>query len=172
MKSRIEVDPNDPSGKAFVGWNDYGDDIKNLTFALRDVLYQIQDQPKATPAACDKNLRFIDTAFYANAVNTYAHYISRFIEVTVNPNSPSGKALVGRNDYGDDVLNLVAALRDVLYQIQGQPEDTPATFDKNLRFIDTAFYANAVNTYQHYLPRLLSMDDRSPNARLISVDSS
>lgn len=92
--------------------------------------------------------------------------------IEVDPNDPSGRSFVGRNDYGDDVVNLAAALHDLLCQVQDLPADTPAMFDRRLRFVDTVVYANAVRTHAHYLPRLLSMSDRSPNARLISAESS
>ena len=84
--------------------------------------------------------------------------------IEIDPTDPAGKTFIGRNDYGDDIKNLTAALHDLIHQIRNQPADTPATFDRRVRFIDTITYANAENTYFHYLPRLLSMSEISPNA--------
>ena len=85
-------------------------------------------------------------------------------KIETDPSDPTGKTFIGMNDYGDDVINLTAALKDVLHQVMLQPEDTPATFDKSLKFIETVSYVNALNTYNHYSRKAFSIDDISPKA--------
>lgn len=77
-------------------------------------------------------------------------------KIELDPKDPEGKNFVGRNDFGDDIKNLFCALNDVMHQIRNQPEDTPAAFDTNLKFIETISFKNAENTYLHYLPQVLT----------------
>ena len=75
-------------------------------------------------------------------------------EIKIDPKDPKGKKFIGRQDYGDDTMNLFGALTDLIGQV-GHDYDAPATFDKNLKFIDTITFANAQNTYEYYLNKLV-----------------
>lgn len=56
---------------------DYGDDVKNLLYALQDLLFAIQQQPpgkvKFRPTGGD----YTKTAEYKNAVETHQFYLER-----------------------------------------------------------------------------------------------
>ena len=56
---------------------DYGNDVKNLTYALQDLLHAIQQQApgvvKFTPTGTD----YMETYAYKNAVETHKYYLER-----------------------------------------------------------------------------------------------